>query len=566
MTTEQTVEIYCVNNGVTKDYPVGTSLLEIYKDLGLQLKYGVIAAKANNKIKDLKFCVYKPKILEFIGIDCSAGMSTYVRSLCFVLYKAVKEVFPRAFLRIEHPVSKGYYCRILKEDKSPVTQEDIDNIKENINMTILQDIPFVMEMRKQQEAIEIFKKDNAMDKVNLIRSLHSLYVRIYRLSDVYDYYYGPLAPSTNYLKIFDLRLFNDGLLLMIPNRSTPVKLEDFEPQEKMFYSFQETAEYQSIMNVDNLGDINLVIDNKDKNANANKVNAPIMIMVAEALQDKKIAMIADQIAILKKVKLILISGPSSSGKTTFSKKLSIQLGTNMLRPFPLSLDNYFLPRKDTPRDEKGDYDFESLYALDLDLFNKQMIQLINGEEVDIPYFNFETGEREYRGDKIKMNPDNLLIIEGIHGLNPDLTSMIPDENKFKIYVSALTTLSLDDHNWIPTADSRLLRRIVRDFNFRGYSAEETIRRWDKVRQGENKWIFPYQENADVIFNSALLFEIPVIKKYAEPILMEVPQDHPEFGEAHRLLKFLRYFKTIPDSEIPLTSVLREFVGGSNFHY
>lgn len=560
MITEKTVEIFCKNNGEKKEYPAGTSLLEIYKDLNLHLKYGVIAAKANNKTKDLKFCVYKPKTIEFIGIDCQSGMRTYVRSLSFVLYKAVKDSFPGATLRIEHPISKGYYCKVIKTDGTSLCEADIEKIKENMNMTILQDIPFQMELKRVPEAIEIFQEEGAMDKVNLINSLHTLYTRIYKLGDLYDYYYGALAPSTSYLKIFDIKLFFDGMLLMIPNRSNPVKIEDFVPQEKMFHTFTEYAEWNRIMKMDNVGDINLAIADKKNRL------ASIMIMVAEALQEKRISKIADKIAELKTAKIILIAGPSSSGKTTFSKKLSIQLAINTLRPFSLSLDNYFLPRKDTPKDENGEYDFESLYALDLDLFNKQMALLIAGEEVEIPYYNFETGEREFRGEKIKLEPNNLLVIEGIHGLNPELTSMIPEEQKFRIYVSALTTLSLDDHNWIPTADSRLLRRIVRDYKYRGYSAEETIHRWDKVRQGENKWIFPYQENANVMFNSALLFEIPAIKKYAEPILMEVPQDHPEYSEAHRLLKFLRYFGTIQDNDIPTTSVLREFVGGSSFLY
>ena len=554
------VEIFCKNNGVKKMYPAGISLLEIYKDLNLQLKYGVTAAKENNKVKDLKFRVYKPKTVEFIGVDSPAGMRTYVRSLCFVLYKAVKETLPGARLRIEHPISKGYYCQVTKADKSPLTEKEVAAIKEAMKKCIQQDLPFEMETISSQEAIELFQKENATDKINLISSLHSLYTNVYKLGDVCDYYYGSLLPSTGYLNIFDLITYHDGMLLQIPNRTRPDQLESFIKQEKIFHTFAEQTEWNAIMKVNNVGEINLAVADKKSRA----INS--LIKIAEALQDKKIAKIADMIKERKTARIVLIAGPSSSGKTTFSKKLSIQLSVNALRPVAISLDDYFIRRKDTPLDENGDYDFESIYALDLDLFNKQMTQLLAGEEIELPYYNFETGEREYRGNRISLKPDDILVIEGIHGLNPELTKMIPEEKKFKIYISALTTLSLDDHNWIPMSDNRLLRRIVRDYKYRGYSAEETIHRWGKVREGEEKWIFPYQENADAIFNSALLFEIPVIKKYAEPILMEVPCDCVEYAEAFRLLKFLRYFINVPDNEIPMTSVLREFVGGSSFEY
>lgn len=554
------VEIYCRNNGERKLYPAGSSLLDIYNDLGLKLKYGVTAAKANNKVKDLKFCVYKPKTVEFIGPESPAGMRTYVRSLCFVLYKAVRETIPGATIRIEHPVSKGYYCKVGKRDNAPLTETEVKSIKDAVSRIIKEDIPFEMETMSSADALEIFKGDNATDKVNIISSLHKLYTNVYKLGDVYDYYYGCLVPSTGYLGIFDLIPYHDGMLLQIPNRTTPDRLEDFIVQDKMFRTFSEQSEWNIIMKAHNVGDINLsVSDKKSRTINT-------LIKVAEALQDKKIAHIADMIKERKSARIVLIAGPSSSGKTTFSKKLSIQLSVNALRPVAISLDDYFIRRKETPLDENGDYDFESIYALDLKLFNEQMNQLLAGKEIELPYYNFETGEREYRGNRISLNPDDILVIEGIHGLNPELTSMIPEDQKFKIYISALTTLSLDDHNWIPTTDNRLLRRIVRDYKYRGYSAQETIHRWVKVREGEEKWIFPYQENADAMFNSALLFEIPVIKKYAEPILMEVPADCDEYAEAVRLLKFLRYFINVPDNEIPMTSVLREFVGGSSFEY
>ncbi len=550
------VEIYCKNNDVRKKYPVGTSLLEIYKDLGLQLKYGVIAAKANHKMKDLKFRVYKPKTIEFVGINIPSGMRTYVRSLSFVMYKAIRELYPEASLRIEHPVSKGYYCKILDLGRK-LTDEDIQAIREKMSLIILQDLPFEMEMLPSNKAVEIFEKYEAKDKINLLKSLGGMYTRVYKLDGLYDYYYGSLAPSTGYLRVFDLRLYYDGLLLQVPNRQNPIKVEDFVAQEKLFETFCENTEWNAIMGLRNVGDMNIALNKGN--------NASLLIKVAEALQEKKISRIADQIYNNKDVRVILVSGPSSSGKTTFSKRLCIQLAVNGLRPISISLDDYFLPREMTPRDENGDYDFESLYALDLDLFNKDLKALLAGEEVEIPYFNFETGLREYRGNKIKLRKDNLLVMEGIHALNPDLTK-IPDKQKFKIYVSALTTISLDDHNWIPTTDNRLLRRIIRDFKYRGYSAEETIARWENVQKGEAKWIFPYQENANAMFNSALIFEFAVIKKYVEPILLDVPQDCEEFSEVHRLLKFLRYFSAIQDYEVPMTSLLREFFGGSSFVY
>lgn len=557
---EKMVEIFCRNNGAKKMYPAGTSLLEIYNDMNLQLKYGVTAAKANNKVKDLKFCVYKPKTIEFIGPEVPAGMRAYVRSLCFVLYKAVKETIPGASLRIEHPISRGYYCQVTKADKSPLQEREVNAIKEAMNNCIKQDIPFEMETKSAEEAIAIFKKQNVTDKITLISSLHSLYTDVYKLGDLYDYYYGCLVPSTGYLNIFDVKPYHEGMLLQIPDRDTPNKLERFIVQDKMFYTISEQAEWNAMMKVHNVGDINLAVADKKSRA----INS--LIKVGEALQDKKIAKIADMIKAKKTARIVLIAGPSSSGKTTFSKKLGIQLAVNALHPVTISLDDYFVNRVDTPRDEKGEYDFESIYALDLALFNKQMNQLLAGEEIELPYYNFETGQREFRGNRISLKPDDILVIEGIHGLNPELTKMIPEEQKFKIYISALTTLSIDDHNWIPTTDNRLLRRIVRDYNYRGYSAKETIHRWANVREGEEKWIFPYQENADAMFNSALLFEIPVIKKYAEPILLEVPCDCDEYAEAFRLLKFLRYFINVPDNEVPMTSVLREFVGGSSFEY
>ncbi len=550
------IEIYCKNNNIRKKYPAGTSLLEIYKDMGVQLNYGVIAARANHKMKDLKFRVYKPKTIEFVGINIPSGMRTYMRSLSFVMYKAIQELYPEAFLRIEHPISKGYYCKILELNRK-LTEDDVQAIKERMSLIILQDHPFEMEEIPTGKAVEIFEKSGAKDKVNLLKSLGTMYTRVYKLDGLYDYYYGSLAPSTGYLRVFDIRLYYDGLLLQTPNRKNPVKVEDFIEQEKLFETFGENTQWNRIMGLRNVGDMNLALKKTH--------SASMLIKVAEALQEKKISRIADLIYNKKDVRIILVSGPSSSGKTTFSKRLSIQLAVNGLQPIALSIDDYFLPREQTPKDENGNYDFESLHALDLELFNNDVTKLLAGEEVEMPVFNFETGQREYRGKKIKLQAHNLLVMEGIHALNPDLIK-IPDAQKFKIYVSALTTISLDDHNWIPTTDNRLLRRIIRDFKYRGYSAKETISRWESVQKGEGKWIFPYQENADTMFNSALIFEFAVIKKYVEPVLMDVPQDCEEFSEAHRLLKFLRYFSAIQDSDVPTTSLLREFFGGSSFIY
>lgn len=551
------IEIFCKNNNQTRKFPAGISLLEIYKELDLNLENGVLAARANNKVKNLKFCVYKPKTVEFFGIETASGMRCFVRSLCFVLYKAVHDLYPDVTLRMEHPISNGYYCTMQGLEK-PLTEADVNVIKEKMHEFVIRDIPFSMNEITTDEAVSIFKANHANDKVKLLESFGELYTPIYELEGLHDYYYGSLVPSTGFLTIFDLKLFNDGILLQVPDKKKPNEVEKFELQPKLFETFAEHNRWNKILGLENVGDLNFAIK-KDKNAST-------LIKVAEALQDKKIAQIADMISDRPDAKIILVSGPSSSGKTTFSKKLSVQLYVNALKPIALSLDDYFVPRELTPLDENGNYDFESLYALDLELFNTQLKQLLNGEEVDLPTFDFGSGSRVYKGNKAKLNKDNILIIEGIHALNPNLTMQIPDKNKFKIYVSALTTISLDNHNWIPTTDNRLIRRIVRDYKYRGYSAEDTINRWDSVRDGETKWIFPYQENADVMFNSALLFELAVLKKHAEPILLEVPQSSPAYSEAYRLLKFLRYFTPIPDSEVPFTSLLREFLGGSTFKY
>ena len=492
------LQICCKNNNISKEFPIGSSLLDIYYGFNLNFPYQVVSAKVNNRSEGLNFRVYNNKDVEFLDIRDSSGMRTYVRSLCFILYKAVSELFPEGKLFVEHPVSKGYFCNL--RIGRPIELEDVAAIKKRMQEIIAENIPYHRVECHTTEAVRIFNERGMNDKVKLLETSGSLYTYYYTLGDTVDYYYGNLLPSTGYIWLFDIVKCYDGLLLRIPNRANPNVLEEVVKQEKMLDVFKEHLRWKYIMGLGNVGDFNMACE---------EGHATDLINVAEALQEKKIAQIADDIYRRgengNRVKLVLISGPSSSGKTTFSKRLSVQLMTNGLRPYPISLDNYFVDREDTPRDENGNYDYESLYALDLELFNTQLQALLRGEEVELPRFNFNLGKKEYKGDKLRIDEHTILILEGIHALNPELTPQIPAASKYKIYVSALTTISLDDHNWIPTTDNRLLRRIIRDFNYRGYSAQETISRWPSVRAGEDKWIFPYQENADVMFNSALLF-------------------------------------------------------------
>ena len=556
---KQMLQICCKNNNISKEFPIGSSLLDIYYGFNLNFPYQVVSAKVNNRSEGLNFKVYNNKDIEFLDVRDSSGMRTYVRSLCFVLFKAVSELFPEGKLFVEHPVSKGYFCNL--RIGRPITLEDVTRIKQRMQEIIAENISYHRIECHTAEAVRVFSERGMNDKVRLLETSGSLYTYYYTLGDTVDYYYGNLLPSTGYIKLFDIVKYYDGLLLRIPNKENPDVLEEVVKQEKMLDVFKEYLNWSYIMGLNNAGDFNLALYNAWKKGDEKE---------AEALQEKKIAQIADTIFHRgengNRVKLVLIAGPSSSGKTTFSKRLSIQLMTNGLKPFPISLDNYFVDREETPLDENGNYDYESLYALDLELFNQQLQALLRGEEVELPRFNFSLGKKEYKGDKLKIEDNTILILEGIHALNPELTPHIPAERKFKIYVSALTTISLDDHNWIPTTDNRLLRRIIRDFNYRGYSARETISRWPSVRAGEDKWIFPYQENADVMFNSALLFEFAVLRLHAEPILMGVPRNCPEYCEAYRLLKFIKYFVPVQDKEIPPTSLLREFLGGSSFKY
>lgn len=553
------LQIYCKNNNSTREFPEGSSLLDIYNGFNLDMPYGPVSAKVNNKVESLDFRVYYNKDIEFLDITSSSGMRTYVRSLFFILVKAVEELYPQGSISLEHPISKGYFCK-LHIDRT-IGLDDVQRIKQKMQEIIAADIPYTRTESHTEEVVRLFEKRGMMDKARLLDTYGQLYSYYYQLGDTVDCYYSSLVPSTGYIRLFDIVKYYDGLLLRIPSRENPTKLEEVVKQEKMLEVFQEYHRWNQILGISTVGDLNVA---------CNHGHATDLINVSEALQEKKIAQIADEITHRnqdgKRVKLVLISGPSSSGKTTFSKRLSIQLMTNGLKPYPISLDDYFVNRNDTPLDENGKHDFESLYAVDLPFFEEQLTTLLNGGEVELPRYNFTTGKREMSGKKLRIDEHMILIIEGIHALNPALTPHIPNENKYKVYVSALTTILLDNHNYIPTTDNRLLRRIIRDYKYRNYSAEETIARWPSVRAGEEKWIFPYQENADAMFNSALLFELAVLKDYVEPVLRKVPNRCPEYSEAHRLLRFLNYFVSVQDKELPPTSLLREFLGGSSFQY
>lgn len=556
---EHTVRIYCKNAQSSIDVREGTSLLDIFYLLQINLQNKVMCARVNNKTQELNYRVYTPKDIEFLDISHPSGMRAYVRSLYFVLYKAVSEILPDCNLRIEHSVSKGYYCN-LDNFKKQVDEKEVNRIKTRMCQIIKQDIPFERIDCPTEEAVARFKKHGMFDKAVLLETSRTLYTTYYRLDNLIDYYYSCLVPSTGYLSTFDLVKYDDGMLLIPPTSYNGALPEKITEQRKMLAAFKEYVRFNHIARLSNVGNLNKAVQ---------KGFATDLIKVTEALHEKKIARIADEIAEKNRngeARVILIAGPSSSGKTTFSKRLGVQLMTNLLMPVTISLDDYFLDREKTPIDENGDYDFESLYALDLELFNRDLSSLLAGQEIDLPTFNFELGRREYRGKKLRLNPQSILIMEGIHALNPELTSCIDDKLKYRVYVSALTSISLDDHNCIPTTDNRLLRRIIRDNKYRGTSAASTIARWPSVRRGEDRWIFPYQENADAMFNSSLLFELAVLKRHALPVLQDVPPNCPEYGEADRLLKFLSYFLPIEDAEIPPTSLLREFLGGSSFVY
>ena len=553
----ETITIYCKNNNTYKDVPIGSSLLDIYTAVGAPLRYRPMNAQVNNKTESLNFRCWQPKDIEFIDYTQLSGLRTYVRSLCHIFSKAVYDIWPTATLNLEHPVSKGYYC-VIHNGKN-IDLETIEKIKKRMWELIDADLPFLHKSVRTVDAAVLFRERGMNDKARLIETAGLPYTSYYELEGYINFFYGCLTPSTGYIQLFDLEPDMDGVLLRIPKQTDPMELQPVIKQDKMFEAYKEHLTLQRTVGLDNVGDLNLAIE---------KGRSQDIILVSEAMQEKQVAKIAEKIADGYKegIRIVLISGPSSSGKTTFCKRLQVQLTTNLLHPVGISLDDYFLNREDTPKDEHGEYDFESLYALDLPYFNKDLKKLLSGEEIELPSFNFESGRRIFKGKKLKLRENSILVIEGIHALNPELTEFIDDKYKYRVYVSVLTSISLDNHNWIPTTDNRLLRRIIRDYRFRGYSAEDTINRWPSVRRGEDKWIFPYQENADAMFNSAMLYELAALRKFAEPILAQVPESSKANAEAYRLLRFLRYFNYIPTEELPGTSLLREFLGGGSFKY
>lgn len=552
------MNIFCKNINCYVSFKGGETLATIFDRLKDQINISPICARVNNKTEDLNYPVFGPKQVEFLPKESGSGQRVYIRSLCMILYKAVCDVLPGVRLRIEHSIANGYYCRL--EGKKTISDDVVAQIRSRMQEIVADNLPFIRKEQLTDDVITLFERQGLHDKVQLLKTTHDLYTVYYELDNICDSYYGNLATSTGQIDVFDLIPYKDGMLLLGFDKLNPSQPATPSSQEKMFNAFTEYSNFNHIIGIKNVGELNsATLRGKTSD----------LINVAEALHEKKIGRISDDIASRYKeggARIVLIAGPSSSGKTTTTKRLAIQLMTNLLVPKLISLDDYFVNRVDTPLDEDGEYDYESLYALDLEQFNKDLNALLNGEEVALPTYNFECGCREYKGNTLKLDENSILLIEGIHGLNPDLTSHIDEKMKYKLYVSALTTLSIDDHNWVPTTDNRLLRRIIRDAKYRGVSAESTIKRWPSVRRGEEKWIFPYQENADAMFNSSLLFELGVIKEYGEEVLKHVPRDIPEYGEAIRLRRFLNYFTPISDQVIPHTSLLREFLGGSSFHY
>ena len=552
---EQTISIHVRNIDKTIEVPMGSTLEEIYEMTGMKMAYGPISAHVNNKVEGMHYRAYKQKEVEFLDVTSSSGSRAYTRTLFFVLCKAAHDLFKPCKVAIDIPVSNGYYVNL--QIGRPVTLDDAGAIRRRMQEIIDAALPIHRHETTTEEAIALFDSLHNRSKVKLLKSTGTLFTTYYDIDGYLDYYYGSLLTNTKQIYLFGLEKYYDGLLLRLPSREHPSELGEMTHQDKMFGIFKEHHQWQDILGLRTIGDLNEVIS---------KGYASQLIQVSEALQEKKIGKIADEIAQRKGIKLVLIAGPSSSGKTTTCKRLSVQLAVNGIKPIGISLDDYFLDREKTPLDEKGDYDFEHLHALNLPLFNEQLNALFKGEEVELPRYDFPTGKSLMSGKKLKLHDDNILVVEGIHALNPELTAQIPNEQIFRVYASALTTILLDNHNYIPTTDNRLLRRIIRDHKYRGVSAKDTIHRWPSVRAGENRWIFPYQENADAMFNTAMLFELAVIKSQAEPLLEQVPENCEEHAEAYRLLKFLHYIKPIPDTQIPPTSLLREFLGGSSFEY
>lgn len=549
------IQIRCKNNKKTLNVPIGSTLSDVFRELNLNMDYGPLSVKVNNKVEGLHYRVYHNKDVEYLDIKSPSGARAYTRTLFFVLCKAVHDLWPDADVVIDIPVSNGYYCNI--NIGRPVTRFDADAVRRRMQEIIDAAMPIRRHESTTEEVIRMFTDMGMTSKVKLLKSVGRLYTTYYEIDGYKDYYYGTLLTNTRQLYLFGLEKYYDGMLLRIPSRDDPSRLGDLVRQDKMFEIFQEHHRWQHILGMSTVGDFNEAVQ---------QGRSTDLINVSEALQEKKISQIADMISTRRGVRMVLISGPSSSGKTTFCKRLSIQLLTCGVKPVPVSLDDYFVNREETPKDEHGEYDYESLYALDIPLLNSQLNALFAGGEVELPRYNFQTGRSERSGRKLRLADDEVLVVEGIHALNPELTAQIPEGQKFRVYASALTTILLDTHNYIPTTDNRLLRRIIRDYKYRGVNAQETIHRWPSVRAGENKWIFPYQENADAMFNTALLFELAVIKSQAEPLLELVPENADEYAEAYRLLKFLKYIAPVPNRQLPPTSLLREFLGGSSFKY
>lgn len=554
------VRIYCKNTGTYKEFLEGTPLLDIAPQFEFDKPYEILAAKVNNVAEGLRFRVFHNRDVEFLDYRTYIGRNFYSRSLCFLLYKATRDLFPESRMTIRRPISKGYFCSVYKNDGSFLTEEDVEAIGARMRELVDENIPFKRKELQIEEAIRIFKESGDLDKVKLLETCGEVYITCYSLGDVTDYYYDELVPSTGYLKTFGVKLCHGGILLRVPDRHHPEDLAPLHEEPKTFEVFAETHKWNWIMGLSNVGDVNESIL---------KGNASDLIQISEALQEKKIVQIAEEIERRHNdpenpVKLVLITGPSSSGKSTVCKRLSVQLKACGLHPISFSTDDYFVNRVDTPKLPDGSYDFDNFDTVDHEYLQKDLVKLLNGEEVEVPEYNFVTGRREFNGKNLKLGKRSVLLIEGLHALNPRLTEKVPDKEKFRIFINTITSISLDCHNCIPTSDNRLLRRIVRDYLKGAFTARESIANWPNVRRAEVKWIYPFQENADVLFNSAYLVEFAVLRTHAERILATVPKNCPEYSEAHRLLKFLHYFVPVSDKEIPPTSLLRGFIGGGSY--
>ena len=555
MPMEQMVQIRCKNNKKLLNVSIGSTLSDIFSFSGLTMEYGPISARVNNKIEGMHYRVYNCKDVEFLSLRHPSALRAYTRSLFFVLCKAVHDLYGTGHVVINVPVSNGYHCDL--HIGHQVTDADVAAIRKRMQEIVAAAIPIHRHQTTTEDAIRMFREMGTVSKVKLLEGLGSLYTTYYEIDGYVDYYYGSMLTNTEQLTLFGVEPYFGGILLRVPSPQDPSRLGELVRQDKMFDIFMEHHHWQDILGISTIGDLNKAVEEGKSNG---------LIQLSEALQEKKIAQIADEIAKRKNVKMVLIAGPSSSGKTTTCKRLSVQLAVNGIHTIGISLDDYFVNREQTPRDETGDYDYEHLHALNIPLLNEQMNALFRGEEVELPRYNFQMGRSEKSGRRLRLQGNEVLVLEGIHALNPELTASIPNDQIFRVYASALTTILLDTHNYIPTTDNRLLRRIVRDYKYRGVSACDTIRRWPSVRRGENRWIFPYQENADAMFNSAMLFELAVLKNQALPLLEQVPENCEEYAEAYRLMKFLRYIHTIKEDQIPPTSLLREFLGGSSFEY